>query len=742
VFNGLGQPIGVYQSNSGAVNMATTPETQYTTATRPAAALTAMTYPNGRVLHYGRDNNALDTAVGRIGYLADDNGSGGVGSHLVDYLYLGQGTMVQQADANGVKLTYLQQSGDSNAITSGNQYVGDPVTGLGRFGQVTDQNWVNTSTPTPTTTDRFQYNYDQNGDVLYSDNLVNASESQLYHSNSATSGDNNTAYDPLARLTSFARGTLSASGNNGTTLDTVTSPSETQSWNLDAVGNQAAVTTNGTTTTNATNAKNELTANGSNDLAFDANGNTVTDQAGNTFKFDPWNHIAVAKNSGGTTIATYAYAANGSRITEAASGTTTGFYYNGPQIIEQRQGGTVTSQNVFNIDYVNGLLLRDDNSTSGNLGISGSGLGRRLFSQHDANFDTTALTNTSGVVQQRFIDSPYGTVTVLSPSWTSTTDSFGWGNLFQGMWRDAVTGLYYTPNRDYSAALARWIEQDPAQYVDGPNSYRTELSNPISGVDAGGLADTQPSTGPSPADPNGAQLFPIPNEKTPLLEAWPDIRSYDLGTESARFTFQLKVRRPPLTPNYIDDWNDAIGGRHRQQQAGHYDLDADTTLYGPNLVAMFTNGIGQANDDLAFVFARDFRYTEAGDEELTAPDEPLITGQWSGINRPDVRNGNTNANDLVNSVISGPLTIYLGYKQHCEPAEQHGTLKTWLMYPNVNANSLNNLLTAINIEWEYSPADRRFVWIAVVGDRAEGPGYDWHANGFDDRTSEEPMPAK
>ena len=62
-----------------------------------------MTYPNVRILHFGRDDNALYTAIGRVDYLADDNGSGGIGSHLVDYLYMGTGTMVQQADANGVE---------------------------------------------------------------------------------------------------------------------------------------------------------------------------------------------------------------------------------------------------------------------------------------------------------------------------------------------------------------------------------------------------------------------------------------------------------------------------------------------------------------------------------------------------------------------------------------------------------------------------------------------------------------
>ena len=72
-----------------------------------------------------------------------------------------------------------------------------------------------------TSTDDFQYGYDRNGNVLYKKNLVNSSFSELYHANSATSGDSNSAYDPLNRLTGFSRGTLSSSGNNGSTLDTV-----------------------------------------------------------------------------------------------------------------------------------------------------------------------------------------------------------------------------------------------------------------------------------------------------------------------------------------------------------------------------------------------------------------------------------------------------------------------------------------------------------------------------------------
>jgi RHS repeat-associated protein len=493
VYNGLRQLTGEYQANSGAVvttGPTPTPETQYVYNDPTAGGLqTEMVYPNGRILHYGRNNIALDTAIGRVDYLADDNGSGGVGPHLVDYLYMGTATMVQQADANGVELTYLQQSGDSSAITSGPQYAGDEVTGLDRFGQVVDQNWVNTATPTPTTTDRFQYGYDQDGDVLSSNNLVNSAESELYHSNSTTTGDDNTAYDPLARLTDFERGTLSASENNGGVLDTVSSPSATQSFSLDAVGNQTAVTTDGTTVDNTANSKNELTANGSADLAFDNNGNTTTDESGNTYTFDAWNHIATVKNASGATIATYAYNAAGQRIAETdASATTAGFYYGGSgKIIELRHDSTVTSQNVYNTDYTNDLLVRDDNSTSGNLGVSGSGLGERVFVQHDALCDVTALVNTSGVVVQRFIYSPYGTITVLSPSWVATEDAYNFSFGFQDMWRDPATSLDYTVNRDYDAAIGTWLQPDPIGLTSGSDAYQAFDGSPSDLTDPSGL---------------------------------------------------------------------------------------------------------------------------------------------------------------------------------------------------------------------------------------------------------------
>src|SRR5205823_4058776 len=108
-------------------------------------------------------------------------------------------------------------------------------------------------------------------------NVVNTAMSELYHANGAANG-----YDPLGQLTGFARGTLSDTNSDGVP-DTVASPSHSQSWGLDALGNWSSVTTDGTTQTRTANQQNEITAiSGQTTPTYDSNGNMTTDQTGKT----------------------------------------------------------------------------------------------------------------------------------------------------------------------------------------------------------------------------------------------------------------------------------------------------------------------------------------------------------------------------------------------------------------------------------------------------------------------------
>jgi hypothetical protein len=190
-----------------------------------------MTYPNGRVVD-DVYNTGIDTTVGRVSALADDGGS--AAGTLQGYTYQGLATIVGNTDGDGVTET----------------------TTLDDIGRTGEMKYVNGSAAT---TDDFAYGYDRDGNVLFKNNLLNSSESELYHANSTVSGDDDTAYDPLNRLTNFERGTLNSSGNNAASSDTVASATDSESWSLNAVGAQSSVTTNGTTTTSSTNAKNEVT---------------------------------------------------------------------------------------------------------------------------------------------------------------------------------------------------------------------------------------------------------------------------------------------------------------------------------------------------------------------------------------------------------------------------------------------------------------------------------------------------
>ena len=66
---------------------------------------------------------------------------------------------------------------------------------------------------------------------------------------------------------------------------------------------------------------------------------------------------------------------------ETHGSTTTDCYFDHSwQPSKSRQSSTVTNQYVWSQAYIDGLVLRDDNSTNGSLGISGSGLGEVICS--------------------------------------------------------------------------------------------------------------------------------------------------------------------------------------------------------------------------------------------------------------------------------------------------------------------------------------------------------------------------
>ena len=323
----------------------------------------------------------------------------------------------------------------------------------------------------------------------------------------------------------------------------------TQSWTLDSQGNWSSYTSNGVTQTQTANAQNQITSVSGTSATptYDASGNTVsmgltTQPAGSvsTLVYDAWNRLVALKNSSGQIITQYTYNAMGYRITESyplggtgiPAGEINYIYYDSQwQAIEARTNGTansdVTSQIVWSAAYINAAILQDAYSA----GVIQSGA--RIYFLQDANWNTTAivgLVSGNWQVVQRYVYSPYGTITVLNADWS--TPPAGTqpmvDNLYQGMTLDPVTGLYYARNRNYSPSLGRWINQDPAGYpgaaaqarplapagfrgiekafsagerrslplnINGANTYQFVESNPVAAVDPWGLYSSSPIPG-------------------------------------------------------------------------------------------------------------------------------------------------------------------------------------------------------------------------------------------------------
>jgi RHS repeat-associated protein len=165
----------------------------------------------------------------------------------------------------------------------------------------------------------------------------------------------------------------------------------------------------------------------------------------------------------------------------------TELYYSAAwQVVEERQGGTATAdvshQYVWSPVYVDAMVLRDDYQGGTRTG--------RLYAQQDANFNTTALVDDSGMVVERFVYAPYGAVTVLDAGGTpraGNASAYGWQYLYQGSRLDTATGWYDDRNREYIPSEGRFAQRDPLGLTADLNSYRFVGSNPANQLDPSGL---------------------------------------------------------------------------------------------------------------------------------------------------------------------------------------------------------------------------------------------------------------
>ena len=266
------------------------------------------------------------------------------------------------------------------------------------------------------------------------------------------------------------------------------------------------MTTNSTTQTRGANRQNEITSvSGATTPTYDNNGNLTKDENDNRFVWDAWNREVKIKNSSNTVIATNAYDALNHKVqvTTSAGLIDKIFGKNDWQVFEDKNGSSTLNRYVWSPVYVDGLVTRD-RDTDANVTLD-----ERLFAFQDANWNVTGITNTSGTIQERYTETPYGVVTFRDGSGsTISVSTKGWDILHQGAKTDII-GDYDFRNRVYSPTLGRWLTNDPLGFSAGDvSTFRSLANNPITIVDPSGLDISRSELVSEELDSNGMSIMP------------------------------------------------------------------------------------------------------------------------------------------------------------------------------------------------------------------------------------------
>jgi RHS repeat-associated protein len=465
IYNGFQQLITQYQEHAGVVDTSTSLSVGYSysdgsaNTTRP----TGMTYPNGRVILYGYADGD-DDALGRITSISDTGEANGVA-----YTYLGLGTFVQ-ANYPEPNITWNLATG-----TGANRYAG-----LDSFGRVIDCLWQGPSAPI----EDVRYGYDRLGNRIWRHNAV------------APAGGNDElyAYDSLSRLTSMQRGTI-----NSTRTDLL-SRTFAQTWTLDATGNWSAFTNNDDVTPSNDLAQ-QRTSNPVNEITditatvgptwitpvYDAAGNMTTIPQPNapttsfSGTYDAWNRLVSLSGT-----ATYSYDARNRRTTKTVGDTVRHSYFSKQwQSLEERVNDRDTPDRhfVWGLRYIDDLVLRDRS-------VPGT-LDERLYALQDANWNVTAMVDSSNTATERYAYTAYGMPIVMDASFVPRTDSlslYDWETRYAGYRWDSESGQYQGRRRYLTPLLGSWPTRDPLDFDRSDvNQYRYGLNQPITVTDPSGL---------------------------------------------------------------------------------------------------------------------------------------------------------------------------------------------------------------------------------------------------------------
>ena len=302
------------------------------------------------------------------------------------------------------------------------------------------------------------YGYSNAGDPLSQTNVTYGTMGEAYQ------------YDGLHRLTAYQKGQITGSNS-------IAYPGASQAWQLTTGGDWSQWTsTVGTLATTDTRTHNNIhaltnrTAPAASTQLYDSDANQTDDGSQYKFVYDANDQLQQVLNRGTLAIvASYAYDAMGRRTQKyvASGGTTTNYFYEDQQVIEEYvNGGTAATYT-----YADGIDERMAMNRAGS-----------LYYYHANRLGSTyLLSNSAAGIVEALCLSPYGTVAVSNSAYTSsgTVSSVGNPYLFTGRELDSESGLYNYRARTYDPVQGRFKQFDPIGLSRGANLFEYERSRPI-----------------------------------------------------------------------------------------------------------------------------------------------------------------------------------------------------------------------------------------------------------------------
>src|SRR5580700_6905034 len=202
-------------------------------------------------------------------------------------------------------------------------------------------------------------------------------------------------------------------------------------------------------------------------VAYDANGNTLSDPSGKSYTWDFENRLTqavVPGTNGGTT--TFKYDPFGRRIQKSGPLGTTNYLYDAPNLLQEIDNGGNTLAR-----YTQGGI---DEPFAESRAMAAS------YYEQDFIGSVTSLTNGTGALANTYTYDSFGKLTASTGTLTNRFQ-------FTGREFDSETGIYFYRARYYDSAQGRFISEDPIRFDGGNDFYTYVHDNPVLFRDPTGL---------------------------------------------------------------------------------------------------------------------------------------------------------------------------------------------------------------------------------------------------------------